>query len=160
MKKLISLLAVGFLAISGIAVIAQTVAVPQVATVNPTADRIQIIPRGAPSAQSVYVSPAQITATHGYYHSVPASLFTFTFSNNQGIAAFDPAGTLVYGYVTLAPNPSDGTEACVFSTAAITTLYLTANTSQTVNDAVTTLGANARVCYLYGLSSTTWFRSM
>jgi hypothetical protein len=59
----------------------------------------------------------------------------------------------------MAPTPSDGTEACVFSTAAITTLYLTANTGQTLSDAVTTLAANARNCYVYAKSAATWYRS-
>lgn len=134
--------------------------VPQVQTVSPTNDRIQVIPGGRPSAGNVYGSPAQITAVKGYYRSAPANLFTFTFGNAESLAAFDPAGTLNYGYVTLAPNPSDGTEACVFSTAAITTLYLSANTGQTLSDAVTTLAANARNCYVYALSQATWYRSM
>lgn len=160
MKKshIIALAAVGLLAF-GTAVIAQVNA-PQVATINPTADRIQVVPNGQPSAQSVFASPAQITAVKGYYRSAPTSLFNFTFGNAQSLAAFDPAGTLAYGYVTLAPNPSDGTEACFFSTAAITTLYVAANTGQTLSDAVTTLAANARNCYLYAQSQATWYRSM
>lgn len=156
MKKTFILAAAVVVALAGLA-IAQTV--PQVQTLNPTADRVQIIPRGAPSAGNVYASPAQITAAMGYYKSVPASLFTFTFGNAQRVAAFDPSGTLDYGYVTLAPAPSDGTEQCVFSTAAITTLYLSASAGQTLADAVTTLAANGRNCYLYGTSNATWNRS-
>lgn len=159
MKKLISLLAVGFLAISGIAVIAQTVAVPQVQTISPTADRIQIIPRGAPSAQSVYASPAQITATKGYYKSSPLTNFTFTFAANQAIAAFTPAGTLSTATVTLAAIPSDGTEECIFSTQTLTSLTINANAGQSIANAVTTLTANGKVCYLYGQSTATWNRT-
>jgi hypothetical protein len=142
----------------GGAVMAQ-VSLPQVSTISPTADRIQVIPSGQPSAQSVYASPAQITATKGYYTSIPTNLFTYTFGNAVALAAFDPAGTLAYGYITLAPNPSDGTEACIFSTAALTYIYLAANTGQTLADGVTTLAANARNCYVYALSSATWKRS-
>jgi hypothetical protein len=142
----------------GGAVMAQ-ISVPQVSTINPTADLMQVIPSGQPGPQSVYATPAQITATRGYYRSAPASLFTYTFGNAVALAAFDPSGTLAYGYVTMAPTPSDGTEACVFSTAAITTLYLTANTGQTLSDAVTTLAANARNCYVYAKSAATWYRS-
>lgn len=155
MKK--TLLSIAAVLLLSAGAFAQTV--PQVSTISPTADRMQVIPNGQPSAQSVYASPAQITATKGYYRSAPTSGFRFTFANNQAVAAFDPSGTLDYGYVTLAPNPSDGTEACVFSTAAITTLYLTANTGQSIADAVTTLAANARNCYLYARSQTAWYRS-
>lgn len=158
MKKLLISAALGFLALSG-AVIAQAISVPTVSTVNPTADRVQIVPNGQPSARSVYASPAQISGDYDYYRSAPASLFTFTFDNTQHIAAFKPSGTIAYGYVTLAPNPSDGTEECIFSTQTITTLYLSANTNQTLDSAVTTLAANTRNCYIYGLSAATWYRT-
>lgn len=149
--------AAGFLVLGGIA-LAQ-VSSPQVSTIHPTTDLVQVVPNGQPSAQSVYATPAQITATRGYYKSVPASSFTFTFGNSQSVASFKPAGTLAYGYITFAANPSDGTEACFFSTGAVTTLYLSANTGQTLADAVTAATANTRYCYLYGLSNATWNRS-
>ncbi len=155
--SLLALAAVGLLAFGG-AVIAQVNA-PQVQTINPTADRIQVVPNGQPSAQSVYASPAQITAVKGYYRSAPASAFRYTFDNATSLAAFDPAGTLAGGYITMAPNPSDGTDACFFSTAAITTVYMSANTGQTLNDAVTTLAANTRNCFVYAQSVATWYRS-
>jgi len=156
MKYLVIAAGVGFLGLSA-AVLAQ-VAVPQVSIINPT-DLIQVIPLGQPSAQSKYATPAQITSQSGYYKSAPASLFSFTFGNSQSTAAFDPAGTLAYGYVTFSPAPSDGAQQCVFSTAAITTLYLSANTGQTLADAATTLAANGKLCYLYSLSNATWNRS-
>lgn len=156
-KSIFALAAIGLLAASAVAY--SQAPVPQVQVLHPNADRIQVIPNGAPSAQSVYASPAQITAVKGYYYSVPTTGFRFTFENSQSRAVFDPAGTLASGYVTMAPTPSDGTEACVFSTAAITLLYPTANTGQTVNDAVTTLAANAKVCYLWAASQSTWVRS-
>lgn len=156
-KTLLIASAVGFLALSG-AVLSQTVSIPQVSVINPT-DLIQVIPLGAPRAQSVYAKPAQITSQMGYYKSIPSSLFTFTFSNSQSLAVFVPSGTLAYGYVTLAPAPSDGAQECFYSKAAITTLYLSANTGQTINDAVTTLAALAKNCYLYSASNMTWDRS-
>lgn len=158
MKKTHLVLA-AVLALAAGTVIAQTVSVPQVSTINPTADRIQVIPNGQPSAQSQYASPAQITAVKGYYRSVPASGFTYTFGNAVSRAVFDPAGTLAGGYITMAPNPSDGTEACFFSTAAITTVYMAANTGQAIADAVTTLAANGKACYLYASSLASWYRS-
>lgn len=157
MKKLLIAAGLAFLALSG-AVLSQTISVPQVSIVNPT-DLIQIIPKGAPSAQSVYATPSQITSQSAFYTSVPASLFTFTFANNQTVAAFEPASTLAYGYITFAPSPSNGAQECFYSKSAITTLYLTANTGQTVNDAVTTLAAAAKNCYIYTVSSLTWNRS-
>lgn len=146
----------GFLGLS--AVVLAQVNAPQVSIINPT-DLIQIIPLGQPSAQSKYATPAQITSQSGYYKSAPSSGFTFTFANSQSTAAFDPAGTLAYGYVTFAPSPSDGAQQCIFSTAAITTVGLSANTSQTLADTVTTLAANGKVCYLYSKSNATWNRS-
>ena len=147
-----------FLALST-AVLSQTISVPQVSIINPT-DLIQIVPGGNPSVGNRYATPAQITSQSGYYKSAPGSMFNFTFSNTQSTAAFDPAGTLAYGYVTFAPAPSDGAQQCFFSTAAITTFYLAANTGQTLADAVTSMAANARNCYLYSKSNATWNRSM
>ena len=158
MKHIVLACGAAFLALST-AVLSQTISVPQVSIINPT-DLIQVIPGGNPRAGNQYATPAQITSQSGYYKSAPGSLFNFTFSNTQSTAAFDPAGTLAYGYVTFSPAPSDGAQQCFFSTAAITTLYLAANTGQTLADAVTTLAANARNCYLYSQSTATWNRSM
>lgn len=157
-KLKLSLIAagVGFLGLST-AVLSQVFA-PTVSIINPT-DLIQIIPLGSPSAQSQYVSPALLVAQQGYYKSAPVSGFTFTYGNSQRTAAFNPAGTLAYGYVTFSPAPSDGAEQCFFSTQAITTLYLSANTNQTLTSAVTTLAANGRDCYLYSASNATWNRT-
>lgn len=166
MKKLIFATALAVVALAG-AAIAQTVAVPQVSTLNPTADRVQIVPNGAPSARSVYASPAQLGTT-GYYVKVPAADiltahnttgYTWTFANYQGELLLDPSGTLEYAYITFSPNPSDGARQCIFSTAATTALYPTANTGQTVNDALTAGVANTRYCYTYGASNLTWDRS-
>lgn len=160
MKKIligvVGALALGWLGLSG-AVLSQTV-VPKVSIINPT-DLFQVIPLGNPSVGNQYATPSQITSQSGYYKSIPSSLFTFTFANNQTYAVFVPSGTLAYGYVKLAPAPSDGARECFYSQAAITTLYLTANTGQTINNAVTTLGAQAGNCYLYSASNATWDRN-
>jgi hypothetical protein len=140
---------------------AQTVTLPYVTTVNPT-DAIQDVPYGAPATGNVYAKPAQITATKGYTKNQTVDTgktYSYTFGNSQSRMLFEPAATVAYSYVTFAPNPSDGTEACVFSTAQITLLYPTANTGQTVNNAVTTLAANGNACYVYGTSNATWDRS-
>lgn len=168
-NKTIAFAAAGILALAGLA-IAQ-VTVPVVSTVNPTEDRIQIVPRGQPSAQSVYASPAQLAAS-GYYVKKTTAQFTamtaanvgngsysFTFANSQGELLFDPGGTLAYAYITFAPNPSDGARQCVFSTGDVTALYPTANTGQTLNDAATSITAPARICYTYSTGNLTWDRS-
>lgn len=95
-----------------------------------------------------------------YTKAVPVTGFSSTFAASQGDMIMAPAGTLAAGYVTMAPSPvPDGRKACVFSTQEITLLYWSANTGQTMNNAVTTLAANARNCYLYSLSNKTWDRS-
>ena len=162
MKKLLSLAAFG--AVLASAVLAQSVVAPQVPTVNPTADRVQVIPNGQPSAQSVYASPAELRAINQYVKATltagsTATGYTNTFGNYQTRLSFDAGATMSYAYITFAPNPSDGTEACYFSTGAITTLYLSANTGQTLNDAATTLAANTKQCYLYSRSNLTWDRT-
>jgi hypothetical protein len=157
LKYLLLAAGVCFLGLSS-AVLSQSIVVPKVALINPT-DLIQILPLGAPQASNQYATPSQITSQMGYYKGVPPNLFTFTFANNQSLADFVPSGTLAYGYITFAPAPSDGAQECFYSKAAITTLYLSANTGQTLNDAVTTLGALAQNCYLYSASNATWDRS-
>lgn len=94
-----------------------------------------------------------------YVKAVPVTGFNVTPGNEEGERMLRPAGTLLAGYVTMAPSPVDGRRWCVFTTQTITNLYLTANTGQTLQDAVTTLAANARVCYTFSLSNTTWNRS-
>jgi hypothetical protein len=155
-KKIAVAAGLAFLLLSG-AVLSQSISVPQVSVINPT-DLFQIIPKGMPVAGNVYATPAQITSQFGYYKSAPGSGFTFTYGNTQTYAAFAPSGTIAYGYVTFAPAPSDGARECLFTTNTITTLYLAANTSQTLNNAVTTLAANTSACYLYSASNTSWDR--
>lgn len=94
-----------------------------------------------------------------YAKAVPSTGFTLAMSNAQKLLELNPAGTLAAGYVNLAPSPTDGTDQCVFSSKAITNFYPTAINGASINNAVTTLAANTRVCYLYSLSNTTWDRS-
>lgn len=167
MKKRIGLLfALGLVALigAGTAIVAQVISVPQVTTIAPTLDRVQIVPRGQPSAQSVYAAPSQINVAKRYVKATlttgsTATGYTNTFSNDQALLTFDAGMTMSYTYITMAPNPSDGTEACFFSTGTVTTLYLSANTGQSLNDAAASLVANTRYCYLYSLSNLTWDRA-
>ena len=156
MKKSLVLAILAVLGVAGYA-IAQTISVPQVAIINSN-DLLQVIVHGAPTAGSQYATPSQITSQSGYYKSIPTTLNTFTFGNTTSNAAFAPAGTIAGLYVTAAPNPSDGARECAFTTQTITAFYWAANTSQSINNAVTTLSANTGACYLYSLSNATWDR--
>ena len=138
--------------------IAQSVSVPSRGVIT-QADLIQVIPNGAPSAQSVYNTIPQITNVSGYYKSVPLTGWTYTFTSGVTFAAFNPAGTLATGFIYLSPSPSDGTRNCIFSTQAYTALTLYAASGQTLNNAVTSLSANTSACYLYSASNLTWDRS-
>lgn len=156
-KKILAI-GVGVALLAG-AALAQSISIPVVAVVNPT-DLIPIVPLGQPQAQSFYMTAQQITSQSGYYKSAPATGFTYTFGNTTTNASFRPAGTIAAGYVTLAPAPSDGDKACLFSSQQITALYIAANTGQSINNAIngSTLSANTGACYLYGVSNATWDR--
>jgi hypothetical protein len=101
---------------------------------------------------------APVNGNLAYTKVAAATGFSYTFGNFQQWMALRPAGTLAAGYVTMAPSPVDGSVACVSSTQIITSLNLSANTGQTLNDAATSLAANARTCYLYSIGNKTWDR--
>ncbi len=135
----------------------QPVARPLVTIVNPT-DTIAVNPRGVPSAQSTFLNPAQITSQSGYAKYSPLTAFSYTFSNSQSDIVLTHSTTIAQGTVTFAAAPSDGARECIFAQNTVTTLNLAANTGQSLNNAVTTIAAAARVCYLYSLANTTWDR--
>lgn len=86
--------------------------------------------------------------------------YSNTFGNLVGHLVFRLTGTMPYSYVTMAPAPADGQRQCIFAGGgAITALYVSANAGQSINNAPTTLAANAGACFTYSLSNTTWDRS-
>jgi hypothetical protein len=95
-----------------------------------------------------------------YFKAVATTGFSYTFGNNQTIIALAPAGGLSTGTFVMPAAPTDGQTACFFSTQAITTLTVSANANQSINNAVTTLAANTRNCFLFSLSNSTWDRSL
>jgi hypothetical protein len=108
------------------------------------------------------LTAAQVNSMIGSYAKNPASSTyypSYQFANNQSQLLFSGNGTTSYTYVTLAPNPIDGWEACFFSQGAITTLYVYGSPGQTVVNAATSMSANSKQCYKYSLSNTTWTRS-
>ncbi len=147
------------LAFAGAIAIAQQVTPPSVTLIHPLADLVQVVPNGGAQPSSVFATPAQILASGAYYKSVPSTGFTFTFGNTQTRALFRPSTTLSTGTITLPPNPSDGDTPCFWSKNIVTTLTLSANTGQSINDAVTTLGAAGHACYTYSSSNLTWDRA-
>lgn len=188
MKKLLGALVGAFLGTlvalgaSNIGAIAQAVSIPTLGAglLDNTNDRIQIIPKGQPSANNQYVSPSQmVAAAYGYVKWISTqftqqavtgcSLVTGTlttcpgydvyFGNNQTMFVYNVGATLTYVYLTLAATPNDGQRNCIFTAGAITQVNLAALNSQTVNNAITTLSANTGACYTYSASNTTWDRS-
>lgn len=162
-KLIFSLSAAVLLVGAGIA-LSQSYPGPTVSTIHNgstgTADLISIIPYGVGVVNNVYVSPQQITVTKGYAKNQANNglYYQYTFGNSQSVMDFSSGTTATYAYVTMAPSPSDRTEACLYGIAAITTLYLNANTGQTINNAITSTSSNVRYCYLYGLSNAAWDR--
>jgi hypothetical protein len=140
-------------------VVAQVIVVPQVTTLNPNNDVVQVIPNGAPAANEVYATPALLTNVYGYNKSVPLTGATFTFGKNVTYASINPAGTIAAYTITLAANPSDGARNCLFSTQIVTSLTVNANTGQSINSAASAMTANGTVCYIFSLSNATWDRS-
>lgn len=102
---------------------------------------------------------APVNGVDAYFKVVPASGFNYTFGPHQREMLFRPTGTISAGYVTLAAAPIDGAQQCSFTTQTITNFYVSANVGQSINNAVTSLAANAKACYTYSLSNKTWDRS-
>ena len=142
----------------GASAFAQTL--PQVQTINGTNDRMQVVPNGSPSAQSVYAAPNQVTVTKGYVvnPSTNGTSYNYTFGNSTSRMIFDPGASGAGVTIVAAANPSDGAEQCLFSTANLLVTW-SANTGQTINDAITTLAANAQACYLFASAQSAWVRS-
>ncbi len=141
----------------GAAALAQSPAIPKVSIINPS-DLMAIVPNGSPSARTYFANPNQITSQSGYQKLSPVTGFTYTFNNTDSVIVLTNSGTVSAGTITFAAAPSDGSQECLFAQNTITTLHLTANTGQTGNNLVTTLGAASKVCYLYSLSNATWDR--
>ncbi len=159
MKKYHVYATVGVLApLLAYAVYGQTISLPQVTILN-TDDLIQVIPHGVPRAGNQYALPALLTSQLGYYKSAPATGFTYTFGPNVVEALFRGSTTLATGTITMPAAPSDGEPACFWSKSIVSTLTVSANTGQSINDAVTTIGAAGHACYVYSLSNKTWDRS-
>jgi hypothetical protein len=151
--------AAALLGSASLAVIAWAQATPPISSQIFTDDLIQDIPHGAAAAGNRYIYPKQITTQYGYYKSAPATGFTYTFAANVSKAAFRPSTTLATGTITMPASPNDGQQVCMFSTQIVSTLTVSANTGQSINNNATAFTALGHLCYLYSLSNATWDRT-
>lgn len=134
------------------------VTLPQVATVDAGSDRIQVIPRGQPSAPSYFASPAQISGPVGLQYTVPLTAFSLTFNNGTTYYVINPAGTLATGTFTFDANASGGQKACVESTQTQTAVTIAAGTGQTIGGTpVTAMVAYTTYCWIYVRSTAVWY---
>ena len=152
------LASVAGLAICAAVAYAQTIVVPTVTSVG-TTDLFLDVAGGQPTAQGVYATASQIANVPGYRYTVATTGFSITVPNGVSYELLNPAGTLATGTFTFAPNPGDGARSCFFSTQTQTAVTLTANTGQSVANAITAMTANTQYCYTYDAALSTWERS-
>ena len=98
------------------------------------------------------------TADASYSQQTPLTGFSITIGKGVGTLLLTPAGTLATGTIKMPANPTNGQFEQIVSTKTITTLTLSANTGQTINNAVTTIGATTPVIYEYLTGETAWYR--
>jgi hypothetical protein len=93
-------------------------------------------------------------------HSIqtPTTGFNITIANNVSTLILTPAGTLATGTIKMPAAPFNGQIVNLVSTKTVTALTLSANTGQTINNAVTTIGATSPVSYIYDTGNAAWYR--
>lgn len=96
-------------------------------------------------------------ATQNYSLQVPLTGFSITAPNWANVVELAPAGTLATGTLTMPAAPIDGQMLTVVSTQIVTALTHSANTAQTLNNALTTLPANVAVTWQFNASKGTWY---
>lgn len=97
------------------------------------------------------------TADQSKSVQTPTTGFSITIGNNTSTLYLTPAGTLATGSIALPTTPIDGQQVQVGSSQIITALTVTS--SQTINNAPTTIGtAGSGFKYIYHLATTTWLR--
>lgn len=139
---------------------AQIFQVPTVTVSHPFTDLFQVVPFGAPQAQSQYTPWANLTNVYGYYKAGTGTQNqTYTWGANVTFAQFANASAINTLYLYTPTAPFDGARACIFSIGGFTNITMYASGTQTLNNAVTTLAANTGLCYLYSASNTAWDRN-
>lgn len=93
-------------------------------------------------------------------YNVPVTTNSIQATDQARGLIIEPAGTLAALTVTMPAHPYDGQEWLFTSTQTVTTLTHQASGSQTLNLALTTIGAAASTHgrWVYHASTTTWYR--
>lgn len=94
-----------------------------------------------------------------YSRQVPLTGFSITIGNGVNRLILDPAGTLATGTVTMPTAPIDGHAITISSSQIITALTVSPSGGQTLDGALTTIGANGFASWTYVLATTTWYRT-
>lgn len=91
-----------------------------------------------------------------YDYQVPVAGFSYTLINTNSI--FNPAGLLATGTIIMPASPTDGATVKFSSSQAITSLTCSANTGQSIVNAITTFVAGGFASYLYRAANNAWYR--
>lgn len=129
--------------------------IPALFITSPTGAEQMNVYGSGPQIQTIYLS--QMRDTSGYVAITEGATNVLTATNTTSVLAFHGA-TAGTATITTPLSPFDGQRLLIFSTAGITTLTLTANTGQTIDNTTTVIAANGHVEYIYQLSTKTWFR--
>lgn len=109
-------------------------------------------------ADIIRINGNAIPGAGGTDFSAVINGFNYTLANHLLGVTFVPLETLATGTFTMPANPTNGQVIEVATTNTITVLTVSANSGQSINNAVTTLTAGAGFSYKYRLSNTTWYR--
>jgi hypothetical protein len=110
------------------------------------------------SATSPNVAFHEALADASLSVQTPATGFSITVGNGVGTLILTPAATLATGTVTMPAAPVKGQILHLASTHTVTSLTLSANAGQSVQNAITTISATTPATYMYIDSATTWYR--
>lgn len=100
-----------------------------------------------------------VTQTLPWDFNAPVSTASIQISDQAQGLIIKPAGTIAALTVTMPANPWDGQVVRLTSTQTVTTLTHQASGSQTLNGALTTIGAavSTHGKWTYRLADTTWY---
>jgi hypothetical protein len=95
-----------------------------------------------------------------YVKVIPTTGFDVTLADGVGQYQMAPAGTLATGAIKMPANPFDGQTVRISTTAQVTALTVTANTGQTISNAISAaaLAAGATAAWRYSVAETNWYR--
>lgn len=90
---------------------------------------------------------------------VPLTGDTYTIPDQVTQEILKPAGTIAALTLKMPANPYDGQQVSLSATQTVTTLTHQANTGQTLNNALTTIGAASTTwgAWLWDQTSATWY---